>query len=61
MDQPKISDNNGFKRADLSCRKTGYVFAGEKNATPQYCLKGQWTYEAEGYDIPDCQGEISDQ
>ena len=59
MDQPRFSNKNGIKRADLSCSKTGYVFAGEKDPTPQYCFKGQWTYEAEDFDIPGCQGKIS--
>ena len=59
MDEPRISNNNGFQRADLSCRNAGYVFAGEKDPTPQYCFKGQWTYEAEDYAIPGCKRKIS--
>ena len=55
----KFSIGDGYKRVDLSCRKTGHVFAGEKDPTPQYCFKGQWTYEAEDYDIPGCQGKIN--
>ena len=54
----QFSNNDGYKRVDLSCRKTGYIFGGEKDPTPQYCFKGQWTYEVEGYDIPGCQGKI---
>ena len=61
VDQPRISINAGFKRADLSCSKTGYVFSGEKDPTPQYCFKGQWSYEAEDYNIPGCQGKISNE
>ena len=55
---PEIANVGGLRKAVLSCAENGHVFAGEKDPTPQYCIRGQWTYQKEGYDIPSCQGEI---
>ena len=59
VDHPRFSTNDGIRKAHLSCSKTGHVFAGEKNPTPQYCFKGRWTYQSENYEIPGCQGKTN--
>ena len=58
VNTPELANVGGLKKAVISCAVNGQVFAGEKDPTPQYCIRGQWTYEVEGYDIPSCQGKI---
>ena len=55
---PQITDSNGLQKAELSCTRTGYIFSGGKDPSPQFCFRGQWTYEFEDYDIPGCEGTL---
>ena len=57
VDQPSYTTSGGLRKATLSCSKPGHVFAGEIDPTPQVCIRGQWIYEIENYDIPGCQGK----
>ena len=58
VNSPQITDNNGLQKAELSCTRTGYIFSGGKDPSPQFCFRGQWTYEFEDYDIPGCEGTL---